>query len=114
MYRAAGDAEAGAIDSGVIEALADDLNTPLAMARLGAVGDAGAIKASAQLLGLLTMSAEDWFRGGDSGGIDAQVAARAEAKARRDFGEADRIRDELAAEGVVLEDGPGGTTWRRA
>jgi len=46
--------------------------------------------------------------------IDVRIAARAEAKARRDFAEADRIRDELAVEGVVLEDGLGGTTWRRA
>ena len=46
--------------------------------------------------------------------LDQKIAARAAAKANRDFGEADRIRDELAGEGVVLEDGPSGTTWRRA
>jgi cysteinyl-tRNA synthetase len=114
LYRAAGDAEAGEVDAGVIEALSDDLNSPLAMARLGALGDAGSVKASAQLLGLLTMSADEWFRGGDGGDVQARIHARAEAKARRDFAEADRIRDELKAEGVLLEDGPGGTTWRRA
>jgi cysteinyl-tRNA synthetase len=114
LYRAAGDAEASEIDAGVIEALSDDLNTPLAMARLGALGDAGAVKATAQLLGLVTMSADEWFRGGEGGDIEARIAARAEAKARRDFAEADRVRTELAGEGVLLEDGPSGTTWRRA
>ena len=114
LYRAAADATAGEIDAGVVEAMSDDLNTPLAMARLGALGDAASIKASAQLLGLLTMSADEWFRGGDGGDVDARIAARAEAKARRDFAEADRIRAELANEGVLLEDGPSGTTWRRA
>ena len=114
LYRAAGDADAGEVDSGVIEALSDDLNTPLAMARLGALADAGAVKASAQLLGLLTMSADEWFRGGAVGDVQARIDARTEAKARRDFAEADRIRAELTDEGILLEDGPGGTTWRRA
>ena len=115
LYRAAGDAGAGNVDAGVVEALSDDLNTPLAMSRLSAIEDPATLKASAQLLGLLTMSADEWFRGeGDAGDIEARIAARIEAKARRDFAEADRIRDELKAEGVLLEDGPSGTTWRRA
>jgi cysteinyl-tRNA synthetase len=115
LYRRAGKATAGEIDRGVVEALADDLNTPLAIARLGAIEDSGALKASAQLLGLMPMSGDDWFQGsGESSDIEARIEARATAKANRDFAEADRIRNELRDEGILLEDGPGGTTWRRS
>ncbi|MCY7281068.1 MAG: cysteine--tRNA ligase [Sphingomonas bacterium] len=115
LYRKAGEAEAGAIDSEVVEGLHDDLNTPLAIARLAAIDDGAMLKASAQLLGLLTMSADEWFQGaGDSSHIERRIAARTAAKASRDFAESDRIRNELSAEGIVLEDGPGRTIWRRA
>lgn len=114
LYRAAGNAEPGAIDPAVVEALEDDLNTPLALSRLVAIEDASVLKASARLLGLLTVSQDEWFRGeGDASDIEQRIAARTEAKKNRDFATADRIREELKAEGILLEDGPGGTTWRR-
>jgi cysteinyl-tRNA synthetase len=113
LYRAAGESEAAEPDSDVVAALADDLNTPLALSRLAAIDDPATLRASGKLIGLLGETSEQWFRGNGDQQVEQLITARAEAKARRDFAEADRIRDELKAEGVLLEDGPQGTSWRR-
>lgn len=114
LYRVVGEAEGAMIEQGVVDALADDLNTPLALSRLAAIDEPAVLKASAAVLGLLEGSASAWFRGEGDARIDALVEARAEAKKARNFAEADRIRADLAAEGILLEDSPTGTTWRRA
>jgi cysteinyl-tRNA synthetase len=114
LYRTAGETEAATPDQGVLDALADDLNTPLALSRISAIADPAVLRSSAALLGLLTEDASAWFQGGSDSRIDALIAARAAAKKERNFAEADRIRAELTEEGILLEDGPGGTSWRRA
>jgi len=107
----------------VLDALCDDLNTPLAFAAMHALADAafaGDARAAADLLaagaqiGLLQHTPADWFRGGDDAAeIDALVLARIDARKARDFARADAIRKELDARGIVLEDGPSGSIWRR-
>jgi cysteinyl-tRNA synthetase len=113
LYRAAGESEASEPDPEVVAALEDDLITPQALSRLAAIDDPAALRASGELMGLLGETSEQWFRGDGDQQVEQRITARAEAKARRDFAEADRIRDELKAEGVLLEDGPQGTSWRR-
>ena len=124
------DVEADEVEApvGVLAALCDDLNTPLALAELSALATEankaeafqwpklkGQILAAGRLLGLLQRDPEDWARGdaGDAQRIDALVAKRIEARKAKEFAEADRIRKELAAEGIEIMDGPKGSTWRR-
>ena len=119
-----------ALPAKVQAALDDDLNTPLAiaalyelLAELNKASDAGdkarlqgELIAGGAVLGLLQEDAEAWLQGGDgdAAAIGAQIEARNAARKARNFAEADRIRTELALKGILLEDGPGGTTWRRA
>jgi cysteinyl-tRNA synthetase len=114
----------------VLDPLCDELNSPLALAGLHAMlrelhtttdpERLGFLQArlaiSGQLMGVLTQSPADWLRGGegDVGIVEERIVARTLARKERRFADADRIRDDLAAEGILLEDGPGGTTWRRA
>jgi cysteinyl-tRNA synthetase len=78
------------------------------------------VLAAGGLLGLLQQDPEKWFRwqsagesGLDDAAIDDLVFKRTEARKAKDFAESDRIRDELSEAGVVLEDKPEGTIWRR-
>jgi len=76
------------------------------------------LKFSANLLGLLQKKPEDWFKGGASADeeteYDALAKKRETARAAKDWAAADAARDEATARGIVLEDGPDGTTWRKA
>ncbi len=125
-------------------AMDDDFNTPVALAELKSLtralnaanvnkqpqqADALAVelRALGAVLGLLKRDAEEWLRtpklaqasmaaapAAEDEKVEELIARRNEARARKDFGAADRIRDELARTGILLEDSPGGaTTWRR-
>jgi cysteinyl-tRNA synthetase len=127
------------IPAEVLGALCDDLNTPLAIAHLHELAtrlnksaspaakaeNKGALLAAGDLLGLLQQDPEQWFRwhAPSAGGtvatlftdtkIEAMIQERLAARKAKNWAESDRIRDELKAAGVILEDGPKGTTWRR-
>ena len=107
----------------VVEALSDDLNTPAALAAIAGIEqDREALLGALAFLGLPSLrpersrSAADTRGGGadpDATRIDAMVAERVAARQAKNWAESDRIRDALVAEGVILEDGPAGTIWRR-
>ncbi len=111
----------------------DDINTPEAIAALHAaaktlnkavdptaIADAKAeLLVGGALLGLLSEDPEAWFQRGvgqegpSAEAIDALIEERLMARSNRDFDRADEIRQTLEAQGVLLEDGPDGTQWRR-
>lgn len=114
-----------------IAALADDLNTPKALAELHQIANAankatdpaekarlkGEFLAAGWLLGLLQQDPAAWLKGEvkadiDVAEIEALIEARKAARSRKDWAESDRIRDELAARGILLEDKAGQTSWR--
>ena len=110
-------------------AMNDDFNTVEAMAvlfelagevnRTGSAALASVLRALAGVLGLLQREPLAFLQGGqeagdwDAGRVEAAIVARREARAAKNWAESDRIRDELLAAGILLEDGPQGTTWRR-
>jgi len=108
-------------------AMNDDFNTPLAVSvlfelaselnRTRSAQAAALLKGLGRTLGVLQQLPRDYLQGGaalDASRIEALVAERAAAKAAKDYAAADRIRDELAAQGVVLKDSASGTTWVKA
>jgi cysteinyl-tRNA synthetase len=113
-------------------AMDDDFNTPEALAVLfdlanevnktKSLGSAALLKALAGLIGLLQRDPDEYLQGQANANISADEALnvdqliiqRNEAKQSKNFAEADRIRKLLAEAGIILEDSPLGTTWRRA
>lgn len=106
----------GKIDADVVAALCDDLNTPLAFSRLHQVDDAAALAGTLSLLGFsldskaLTVASKKGAAV-DEKLIEELILKRLEARAIKNWAEADRLRDEIVAMGVVIMDSPEGTSW---
>ncbi len=135
FYRVLTEAPGGAAAAppeSILLALEDDMNTPEAIAGLHELRDiamqmegapkaraAARLKAAGELMGFLKADPEAWFKwtpapdGLSAEAIEEKLAMRTAARQAKDFKASDLIRDELAAEGIVIEDGPAGATWRR-
>ena len=123
-YGLAVDGEATGLSAQIIDALADDLNTPKMLAELHLLDGEGAhdeLGANLRALGFLTESAAAWNSrrqvalSVDPATVDALIAARVAARAAKNWSESDRLRDEIVALGVVLMDNKDGTTtWEVA
>ncbi|MFT5064356.1 MAG: cysteinyl-tRNA synthetase [Gammaproteobacteria bacterium] len=127
-----GDISLTDVPQSVVDALHDDINTPKALAEMFALAkDANnaissdekraakkALLGAGAILGILEHTPEEWFAMGkassgvDEAKIDALIKGRLDARASKDWAEADRIRDELAAMNIEIQDGQAGTTWR--
>jgi len=129
----AAERQSAAVPATVIAALEDDINSPKALAEMFAQARqlnkstdenerhslAAGLLAGGDLLGIMQIDPEAWFSDPGSSDlsndeIDAMLIQRKEARANRDFSAADKIRDQLAAQGVTIEDGPAGARWRRS
>jgi cysteinyl-tRNA synthetase len=128
-YWVAADIKGDRASDMIVEALSDDLNTPQMIASLhslrniavsGSDGSRSEFAASLRMLGFLSESTAEWnsrkqqASGIDAKQIDSMISNRTAARVRKDFKESDRIRDELAAMGVVIKDSKEGTTWEIA
>jgi len=128
-YATAGDVAGSTPASTVLDTLGDDLNTAQTVTALhglrhqaekGGEAQRAEFAASLRLLGFLAQTQADWdARKQEASGVDAAqvtalIADRTAARARKDWKESDRIRDELAAMGVAIKDSKEGTTWEIA
>ena len=121
-YDQIGDCEAGEIKPAFLGALSDDLNTPAAIGELhrlsgsGREPEATELKACGNALGLLRSTRSEWIASRrievsvNEGQVPPLIEARLAARARKDWKESDRIRDELIAMGIALKDNKDGTT----
>ncbi len=121
-------------DERVVEALSDDINTPLAISYLHDIANSlnkavsledkqkykSLLLRSADIMGLLYNDVEDWFKGNltanseiDETEINRLINERLEAKKAKDWARADAIRNQLKEQGIILEDTPQGTTWKK-